>query len=499
MVFSSKEISILVVEDNPGDFFLIQDMLKEEFNHVLIHEAHTFAQAREHLLSHIHFDAVLLDLSLPDSRGEALVESVLQISGHVPVIVLTGFSDKNFGIKTLTLGIADYLFKDELTGAQLYKSVAYSIERRRVVNELKESNDRYKAVSKATSDTIWDWDMVNGHIHYNNGIKDMLGYEASEVYNVQSWWKQKIHTDDLDKVMEALDEVFETGVSQVQLEYRFLCGDGQYKYILDRAVLVTDDKGKPTRMIGAMQDISVRKNHEMQMEELLVTTRQQNKRLQNFAFIVSHNIRSHSANIIGLVDFIGDTQIESDRAAFFNMLKTSTDKLGQTIENLNEIITIQNDTEIKKTRINLREEITKTTGVVNVLISQTHARLEVDIPDDLTVEVVESYLESILLNMITNAIKYRSQEREPLIQLSTHREPGYIVLSVKDNGLGIDMDKYGERMFGMYVTVHNHKDSRGFGLYITKNQIEAMEGKIELESTPGVGSTFKIYFRDTQG
>jgi PAS domain S-box-containing protein len=495
MVIKSKELNILVVEDNPGDFFLIQDLLTDEFQHVSIHEARTFLEAKEQLESLSQFDSILLDLSLPDASGEELVGKVLSLSGHTPVIVLTGYGDKNFGIKTLTLGISDYLFKDELTGSQLYKSIAYSIERRRIFNELQESNDRYEAVSKATSDTIWDWDMVSDRIQYNNGLFHMLGYKDSEVNNVQSWWHQKIHPEDLEKVIGALDAVFEKNISQVQLEYRFLCADNTYKYILDRAVLITDNKGSPIRMIGAMQDISGRKNHEIQLEELLKVTRYQNRLLQNFAYIVSHNIRSHSANIIGLVDFIGESKQEQEKEIFFGMLKTSTDKLAQTIENLNEIITIQHET-LKTTKVNLWEEIRKTSDVVNVMISQSGATLVNDVDKDIMVEVVPSYLESILLNVISNAIKYSSPERKPVIQLYTHKEPGYLVLSVKDNGLGIDLEKYKERIFGMYVTFHKHKDARGFGLYITKNQIEAMEGKVEVESKPGVGSIFKIYFKE---
>jgi PAS domain S-box-containing protein len=497
MGLSSREIVILVVEDNPGDFFLIRDILEEEFPHVLIHEARTFSEAREKLESEQHFDTVLLDLTLPDASGEQLIGDMMVIAGHIPVIVLTGYGDKSFGVRSLTLGIADYLFKDELTGAQLYKSIAYGIERRRIVNELKESNKRYLAVSKATSDTIWDWDIVHDKIQYNNGLFNMLGYNAAEVNDIQSWWKQKIHPEDIGKVISQLEKVFEQNSAQVQLEYRFLCADGSYKYILDKAVLITDAKGKPSRMIGAMQDISDRKNHEIQLEDLLNVTRQQNKRLQNFAYIVSHNIRSHSANIIGLVDYIEEAKNENDKHVFFDMLKTSTDKLGQTIDNLNEIITIQNET-MTKSRINLHEEIRRTSDAVSVMIAQSRARLLNEVEKDVTVEVVPSYLESILLNMITNAIKYRSPDRDPVIQLFTHKEPGYLVLAVKDNGLGIDLEKYGERMFGMYVTFHKHKDARGFGLYITKNQIEAMEGKIEIDSKPDVGSVFRIWFKEDQ-
>ena len=112
------------------------------------------------------------------------------------------------------------------------------------------------------------------------------------------------------------------------------------------------------------------------------------------------------------------------------------------------------------------------------------------------VNVVPSYLESILLNLMTNAIKYRSADRDPQIRLSAETEGDYTVLSVQDNGIGIDLDTHGKKLFGMYKTFHSNKDARGLGLFITKTQVEAMGGKIVVDSKPNEGSTFKIYFKN---
>jgi signal transduction histidine kinase len=107
---------------------------------------------------------------------------------------------------------------------------------------------------------------------------------------------------------------------------------------------------------------------------------------------------------------------------------------------------------------------------------------------------VPTYIDSILRNFITNAVKYRSLDRNPIVQLSAKSENGYTILSITDNGLGIDLKKYGAKLFGMYKTFHDRKDARGIGLYITKNQIEAMNGKVTATSEIGKGTTFKIYF-----
>jgi len=114
----------------------------------------------------------------------------------------------------------------------------------------------------------------------------------------------------------------------------------------------------------------------------------------------------------------------------------------------------------------------------------------------LIIKSVPSYLESILINLITNAVKYKDESRPPFISITAEKIGKYTILSVKDNGLGIDLDKHGKKLFGMYKTFHNHKDAKGIGLYIAKNQIEAMKGKIEVNSTIGKGTEFKIFFNE---
>jgi hypothetical protein len=106
-----------------------------------------------------------------------------------------------------------------------------------------------------------------------------------------------------------------------------------------------------------------------------------------------------------------------------------------------------------------------------------------------------AYLESILLNFLSNAIKYASPDRRPQISLSIFNENGELGLLISDNGIGIDMKKNADKLFGMYKTFNNNADARGIGLFITKNQIDAMGGRVEVESVLGVGSIFKIFFK----
>jgi signal transduction histidine kinase len=231
-----------------------------------------------------------------------------------------------------------------------------------------------------------------------------------------------------------------------------------------------------------------------ELQALTDVTADQNKRLLNFTYIVSHNIRSHSANLTGLIKLIDFAESEEEKSSLFKMLKTSTNKLEETILNLNEIISVQNNLNQAKVIVNLKEEIERSFLVVNDSILGANITINNNVQDDIKIEVIHAYLDSILLNLITNAIKYKSSDRDLIVNFYTKIEGDYLVLFVQDNGLGLDLGKYKQKLFGMYKTFHNNPNARGIGLFITKNQIEAMNGKIDVESEVNVGSTFKIYF-----
>ena len=261
---------------------------------------------------------------------------------------------------------------------------------------------------------------------------------------------------------------------------------------------ILDDRGKLIEILCVGFDITEQLDSLQRLEKLLDITSEQNTRLQNFAYIISHNIRSHSANMTSLLTFIKTTQDKEEKDLYFNLLEQSTYKLDETITNLNEILTIHGNFNKPKESRNLKIQTSKTLEILSGSILQKNIHIYNEVEDYVVVDVIPSYLESILLNVISNSIKYYDpSEPYPFIKITTKRVDGYTaVLSVFDNGLGIDLKKNANKIFGMYKTFHQNDDARGLGLFITKNQIEAMGGKIDLESELGVGTTFNIYFSE---
>ncbi len=134
--------------------------------------------------------------------------------------------------------------------------------------------ERYDTLAKATSDTIWDLDILNNKMQYNDGITKMMGYQKREVKDVTDWWKQHIHPDDLGIVTATLDKIFETREQSFQMEYRFHCADGSYKDIFDRAFVIYDEHGQPTRMIGAMRDVTHEREEDLRVLKAIVETQE---------------------------------------------------------------------------------------------------------------------------------------------------------------------------------------------------------------------------------
>lgn len=289
--------------------------------------------------------------------------------------------------------------------------------------------------------------------------------------------------------------VMETSKPIIGEESRIIKKDGTETVFLSSKIPLLDEDGKATGLVGISLDITNLKQKEQELRNLINVTSLQNKKLINFAHIVSHNLRSHSANFSMLLDFLVDEKDEDEKNKIVQMLIGASDNLLETLENLNEVITLSTDTQAEKEDVNLHKKITGICQSLSGLIANDKLQIINTVTTDVNIKIVPAYLDSILMNFVTNGVKYKHPNREPVLRFSTEKEGDYTVLNIEDNGLGIDLEKYGSKLFGMYKTFHAHKDSKGMGLYITKNQVEAMHGKIEVHSKVGKGTRFKVFFK----
>ncbi|WP_192821340.1 PAS domain S-box protein [Rufibacter sp. LB8] len=244
------------------------------------------------------------------------------------------------------------------------------------------------------------------------------------------------------------------------------------------------------------REISERKQSEKERSQLIEETVRQNEHLQQFAYIVSHNLRAPVANIVGLTSLFNRRNPgDPINAALISKLEKTTLRLDTTIKDLNDILTIRSQTDQHLELVNLQQAYREVYDSLSPQLVTANARVFTDFGEGSTVLGRKGYVDSIFLNLISNAIKYRAPERGLEIHIKTLFSNGFLCLQVQDNGLGIDLEKQGQKVFGLYKRFHPHIEGKGVGLHMTKTQAEALGGKVEIESSVDVGTTFKIFFQ----
>ena len=503
------------------------------------------------------------------------------------------------------------------------KSTAIHLKLEDTIKEIKESNDKYDIVAKATSDTIWDWKIQEDSFNWNKGINNIFGYKENQIGDNSNWWFDKIHPEDSIKMSVKLYSFLEQKTEKWQDEYRFKCADNTYKYVLDRGFLLKDKKGRAHRMIGAIQDITKQKKEEENLklletvvtqtkdavvitksdsnsetfpniiyvnnafcamtgykskkvlskpfnpfnteeldsheyekfiaaiaekrecqietltkkknkeeywvrfsmipiynsdnelshwisiqkdvteerkqekekEQLIRELTQNNKDLKQFSYITSHNLRAPLSNLIGLLNLIEDIPInDSELLEIINGFKKSTHLLNETINDLVKIIVIKDKISIQKENVTINEVVEHVFSQLKFQIEQSKPILKLNFDEADTIYTNKAYLESILINLLTNSIKYKSETKKLKISITIKKTNNSTILKFKDNGIGIDLKRNSEHIFGLYQRFHDYPDSKGLGLYLVKSQIESLGGTIAIESEVNKGTEFTLTF-----
>jgi signal transduction histidine kinase len=233
-----------------------------------------------------------------------------------------------------------------------------------------------------------------------------------------------------------------------------------------------------------------------EMDKLVNELSFQNLQLVDFSNIISHNLKGPIANITLLVDYIQESEGEAEQKEILEKIKLVTGHLKEVFNELVETLQVKQDTEIESSKIILKDCLNNILIGFEGEIKSYKADIQIDFKEAPEIYYPQKYIDSILTNLISNALKYKSPDRKPVIKIKTEKIDGKVVLSVADNGLGIDLGKYKDQIFKIRKVFHKHPDAKGFGLFMTKTQVETMGGKIWVESAPNVGSTFFVEFKE---
>lgn len=305
-----------------------------------------------------------------------------------------------------------------------------------------------------------------------------------------------IHPEDVESTRESLRYIAKAKKVHI-FENRFVCKDGMHRWLLWGAA-----SDPETKMIYASAvDISARKKSEetildskSNLEGLTLQLREQNRKLDEFAHIISHNLRAPVNNIQALINLLDSNSDIGDYKLIFDKLKNVSKNLSETMNELMDTLKVKTQPQVDLTEIRFKEVLDKVVQSLEGELIVAEASVTFDFNNAPSIHYSKPYLESIFQNLLTNAIKYRSRERKPTIHFKTFMRENHLELEVADNGQGIDLERFGDKIFGMHKTFHDHKEARGVGLFLIKTQIEAMGGSISVTSKVDEGTTFKIRF-----
>ncbi len=328
----------------------------------------------------------------------------------------------------------------------------------------------------------------------NAAFTDMTGYQSKDVIGVspKMFFGKKSDVLEIEKLKTAINDYRECKIETISYKK-----DGEEFWVNLSMIPVTDKEGEHSHWISIQRDITEEKEKEKEKEQLIKELTQNNKDLKQFSYITSHNLRAPLSNLTGLLNLIADIPIENlELKEIINGFSKSTHLLNETINDLVKVIIIKDNPSIQKETILIKEIFENVFNQLSFLISLHKPILKIDLDDVTILNVNRSYLESIFLNLLTNSIKYRSTTRQLKVTVTSKIVKNDLILTFKDNGIGIDMERNRDKIFGLYQRFHNHSDSKGLGLYLVKSQVESMNGTITVESKVDVGTTFTIIFKN---
>ncbi len=305
-----------------------------------------------------------------------------------------------------------------------------------------------------------------------------------------------VHPDDVTSTREALRNISKAKKVHT-FENRFACKDGSFQWLLWAAAL---DPQTHMIFVSAI-DISERKKSEAtildsksNLEGVTLQLQEQNRQLDEFAHIISHNLRAPLNNIQALINLLHEKSGITDYKLIFDKLKNVAKNVSETMNELMDTLKVRTQPQLDLTDLRFKELLDKVVQSLEGELIVAQAAVTFDFNEAPTIRYSKPYLESIFQNLLTNAIKYRSPNRKPTIHFRSYKTNHHLELKVSDNGQGIDLEKFGDKLFGLHKTFHTHQEARGVGLFLIKTQIEAMGGSIRVESEVDKGTTFTIRF-----
>ncbi|MEG2103291.1 MAG: PAS domain-containing protein, partial [Flavobacterium sp.] len=331
-------------------------------------------------------------------------------------------------------------------------------------------------------------------VYVNPAFSQMSGYGSNEIIGKSPniFKGPKSDSDELKKLLRAIKNEEECLIETISYTKK-----KEEYWVRFSMIPIFNNEGLISHWISIQRDITDEKTLETEKEHLIRELTQNNKDLKQFSYITSHNLRAPLSNLIGLLNLIEDIPIENtELQEILGGFTKSTHLLNETINDLVKVIIIKDNPSMQKEEVSLKEVFENVFSQLSFQIELHKPIIKLKFEKVPLLNTNKAYIESILLNLLTNSIKYKSENRKLKISITAEQIDQQVTLTFKDNGIGIDLDRNRDKVFGLYQRFHNYPDSKGLGLYLVKSQVETMGGTISIESEVNKGTTFTITFKN---
>lgn len=359
------------------------------------------------------------------------------------------------------------------------------LEKQELLSALFDSSNHYAGVM----------DIDGKLIDVNNKTLETLGITKEAIKNKYIWDFDSFgdKTEVKKRMVEAMNYVAQGNVLNYDAVMRDK--DGLKRRVAFSLTPLFNNKGEVTNLIPEGVDITELHEKDVQLRALVDQMTNRNKQLKEFSHIISHNVRSPIGNLGLLLSIIDDAETEEEKNMILDKLKEVNTSLQHLLEELLETVKILDDSEIKTEFVDVETSILHAEQLLSSQIQEANALINYQVDEVPKVYFPKIYFNSLILNLMSNAIKYRSDHRTLTIDIQfTLNKEGRPVMTFTDNGSGIDMNRHGSKIFGLYKTFHREKPGKGLGLFMTKTQIESNGGSIQVKSKLDEGTSFIVVF-----
>lgn len=368
------------------------------------------------------------------------------------------------------------------------------------IDNIQKSNERFERVTEATNDAIWDWNIVKKKMYWSNGFNTLFGYDVKkEVPSFESWISH-VHKDDIDVILERLNEaILDVDRINWENEYRYLKADGTYAHVLDKGKIIRDEKGKAIRMVGAMSDMTQRKQNEESLKQLndeleknIKDLAASNKELEQFAYVASHDLQEPLRMVTGFLSQLEKKysgQLDDKAKTYIHYAVDGASRMHTIILDLLEYSRAGQLVKHEFEPVDLDHIIEDVKILLKKSIEESGTELRVEkLPE---IMAASPPMRQVFQNILGNAIKYRSKDKKPIIIVRAEKDKTYHQIIIEDNGIGISPE-YHSKIFELFQRLHTREEygGTGIGLAITKKIIESFGGHILVHSEKDLGSKF---------